>query len=154
MPRTAQISRASVGWALPVNTFRLFMSPALMPFCPALRSRLRPVVGAGGFEPPVLDPKSSVLPLYDAPTVGSRWLPVLRRCGIVRVESSGPLAVGRLFRTVVGLPDRGGCSGAALREDLSVLGQHLVLDLPASRYSGGGQRPGTCRSSASCWASR
>src|SRR3989442_10526081 len=113
MPRTAQISRASVGWALPVNTFRLFMPPALMPFCPALRLRLRPVVGAGGFEPPVLDPKSSVLPLDDAPTVRSRWLPVLRRGGIVRGESGGPLAVGRALGNVLGLPRPDRCSRAA-----------------------------------------
>src|SRR2546426_5173476 len=75
-----------------------------MRFCPALRLRLRPVVGAGGFEPPVLDPKSSVLPLDDAPTVRSRWLPVLRRCGIVRVESGGPPAAGRAARPNVCLP--------------------------------------------------
>src|SRR3989475_10969617 len=124
MPRPAQISRASVGWALPVNTFRLFMPPALMPFCPALRLRLRPVVGAGGFEPPVLDPKSSVLPLDDAPTVRSPWLPVLRRGGIVRGESGGALAVGRAFRTVVGLPHRDGSSRAPPCAGLPVPGQH------------------------------
>src|SRR2546422_11253409 len=98
-----------------------------MRFCPALRLRLRPVVGAGGFEPPVLDPKPSVLPLDDAPTVRSRWLPVLRRCGLVRVESGGPLAVRRAFGTDVGLPDRDGCSGAAQSKHLPVPGRHLVL---------------------------
>src|SRR6266849_7053194 len=67
IPRKEQISLASAGWALPVNTVRPFMSAELISWRPLPRTRLRPVVGAGGFEPPVLDPKSSVLPLDDAP---------------------------------------------------------------------------------------
>src|SRR5262245_3515747 len=123
MPRTWQISRASAGCALPVNTFRLFM--LFTPMRPALRFRLRPVVGAGGFEPPVLDPKSSVLPLDDAPTVGSRWLPVSRRCGIVRVEGG---------RSLPGVRAAVVLAGAALGADpagehVPVFGQHPVLDL-------------------------
>src|SRR5207249_6086375 len=106
-----QISRASAGWALPVNTLRPSMSPALMSFRADLRLRLRPVVGAGGFEPPVLDPKSSVLPLDDAPTLGSRWLPELRRFGIVRMEGGGPLAVGRISGSVVIVARRAGRHG-------------------------------------------
>src|SRR3989454_11231922 len=115
-----------------------------MRFCPALRLRLRPVVGAGGFEPPVLDPKSSVLPLDDAPTVRSRWLPVLRRCGIVRVESGGAPAGGRALRTVVGPPPRSGGSRAAPSGGLPSPRPHPVPP-PSSRprVLGGGQCPGT-----------
>src|SRR5439155_21967603 len=48
----------------------LFIAAALMPGPAAPRTAPRPEVGAGGFEPPVLDPKSSVLPLDDAPPGG------------------------------------------------------------------------------------
>src|SRR6266571_5497036 len=99
---------------------------ALIPSRPPLGRLGRPMVGAGGFEPPVLDPKSSVLPLDDAPTIGSRSCPLLSRCGIVRVDGRGPLAVGRAVGTLGG---RAGCAGAAVHEALPVPAQHLRRDL-------------------------
>src|SRR5438552_15256137 len=70
MPRYWQISLASAECALPEKTFSS-PSACSTAFTVSLGAdRLLPcvLVGAGGFEPPVLDPKSSVLPLDDAPT--------------------------------------------------------------------------------------
>src|SRR2546425_11741723 len=90
------------------------------------------MVGAGGFEPPVLDPKSSVLPLDDAPRVGSWFRPVLDRGGIVRVEGGGSLVAGLGTGTIVPLAPRTRRSTDPLRQDFPVSGQHLFLDLLAS----------------------
>src|SRR2546426_3623586 len=128
MPSTRQISCARAGWALPEKTLICSIPFALIPWRPPLRRLGRSVVGAGGFEPPVLDPKSSVLPLDDAPMVGSWSRPVLRRAGIVRVQGGGPPLASPGIGAIVPSARRTGRWGGPLRQDFLISGQHLVFD--------------------------
>src|SRR6185436_16496872 len=75
----------------------------------------RPLAGAGGFEPPVLDPKSSVLPLDDAPPAGAGSPGRRRRAGPPALRSL------RVSELVPG-------ARRATRQGLAITRQDLLLD--------------------------
>src|SRR5882672_5942336 len=128
IPRNWQISAVRSGWALPEKIFRLLSVISALMSCRPARPRLRPRAGAGGFEPPVLDPKSSVLPLDDAPTGRSAGRNPLGRRFVARREARGPSLLrlpGIRVRATTSLRPPG---GAAKGDRLPVAGQDLVFD--------------------------